>query len=71
MAAGSVGMKARSSGRDLHEQPRVKGLETLSVESGWWMYVKMTEEAMKETKEARHKAFKEKHGRGIFYDSDE
>jgi len=38
MVAGLVGMKARSSGEDLYLRPGQKGLDTLSVESGWWMY---------------------------------
>jgi Domain of unknown function (DUF4419) len=69
MVAGSVGMKVTSSGKDLHERPGETGLDTLSVESGWWMYEKLSDEEMKEAKEAKKKAWKEKYGYD-YYDSD-
>lgn len=65
MVAGSVGMKVTSSGKDLHERPGVTGLDTLSVESGWWMYEKMSDEEMQEAK----KAWEEKYGYD-YYDSE-
>lgn len=69
MVAGSVGMRARSSGKDLHERPGETGLDTLSVESGWWMYEKKSDEEMEEAKEARRRAHKEKYG-SDYYDDD-
>jgi hypothetical protein len=44
-------------------------LDTLSVESGWWMYEKLSDEDMKEAREAKKKAWKEKYGYD-YYDSD-
>ncbi len=60
--AGSVGMKARSSSNALDGRPGETGLDTLSVESGWWMYERLSDEEMKDAKEARAKAYKEKYG---------
>jgi Domain of unknown function (DUF4419) len=45
--AGVVGMRAWSSRKDLHERPGEKGLDTLSVEAGWWLYEKKSDEQMK------------------------
>lgn len=61
MVAGSVGVKLRSSGTDLHEKPGEVGLDTVSIESGWWMYERKSDEQMKEEKEAAAKAEKERY----------
>jgi hypothetical protein len=40
MVAGLTGMRVTSSGKDLHGKPGKKGLDTISIEPGWWMYEK-------------------------------
>lgn len=46
MAAGLVGTRYSSSGKDLHERDGQKGLDTISPVSGWWMYEVKNEEEM-------------------------
>jgi Domain of unknown function (DUF4419) len=52
MVAGSVGTRVRSSGMELHERPGETGLDTISIESGWWMFERKSNEQMKAEKEA-------------------
>lgn len=40
MVAGLLGMKVTSSGEDLHNKPGETGLDTISIEPGWWMSAK-------------------------------
>ncbi|KAE9368806.1 hypothetical protein N431DRAFT_486270 [Stipitochalara longipes BDJ] len=37
MVAGLIGMQVTSSGEDFHARPGEKGLDTLSMEPGWWI----------------------------------
>jgi len=66
MAAGLVGMKFSSSGKDLHKRIGEKGLDTITPVSGWWMYELRSEEDMKAEKDAFAKAYKEKYGFDYF-----
>jgi hypothetical protein len=38
IVAGSVGTRVRSSDTELHERPGETGLDTISIELGWWMF---------------------------------
>ncbi|KAE8444443.1 hypothetical protein EG329_000534 [Mollisiaceae sp. DMI_Dod_QoI] len=69
MVAGSVGVRVKSSGQGLHERVGETGLDTISIESGWWMYERKTDEEMIAAEEARAKEYKEKY-RFDYYDSD-
>jgi hypothetical protein len=37
MVAGLIGMKVKSSHKELHGRPGETGLDTISIEPGWWM----------------------------------
>ena len=50
MAAGLVGMKLSTSGKDLHKRSGEKGLDTITPVSGWWMYELKSEEDMRAQK---------------------
>ncbi|CZR52789.1 uncharacterized protein PAC_02666 [Phialocephala subalpina] len=62
MVAGSVGMKVKSSGKELHGRAGETGLDTISIESGWWMYERKTDEELKTEKEAKAKEWEAKYG---------
>lgn len=70
MVAGSVGFKVSSSGLDLHELDGKRGLDTISPELGWWMYVTKSDEIIKAEKRARVRNFKEKYRIKRDYGSD-
>ncbi|KAG4433843.1 hypothetical protein IFR05_010661 [Cadophora sp. M221] len=63
MIAGLVGAKYSSSEQELNGEA---GLDTISIESGWWMYETYTEEELKAAEAERNretnKMFKEKYG---------
>jgi hypothetical protein len=40
MFAGLIGMKVKSSGKELHGRPGETGLDTIPIEPGWWMEAK-------------------------------
>jgi Domain of unknown function (DUF4419) len=42
MVAGLIGMKVKSSGKELHGRSGETGLDTISIEPGWWMEEKGT-----------------------------
>lgn len=68
MVAGSVGIRLKSSGKDieryesrsggreletLSNQFGGTGLDTISIESGWWIYEGMTEDDIQKVKKSR------------------
>lgn len=59
MVAGLVGMSVRSSSGEKGEEG---AMDTLGVESGWWMYETFSEEEAAVLKEERKKAYKERYG---------
>lgn len=56
MVAGSVGTRVRSSGKPLHKKHGKTGLDTISVESGWWMFERKSDEEMQAEKDAQEEA---------------
>ncbi|KUJ13273.1 uncharacterized protein LY89DRAFT_687443 [Mollisia scopiformis] len=57
MVAGSVGIRLRSSGNDFIKSGfNDTDFDTISIESGWWIYEGMNDEEIKAVKEARAKA---------------
>lgn len=60
MVAGSVGTRVRSSGKELHNRSGETGLDTISIESGWWMFERKSDEQLKEEKEAEAKKQEER-----------
>lgn len=62
MVAGAIGMKFSKSGN------LETGIDTLSVQSGWWMYETYDKKEMAEAKKERRRLRKEE--RGHDYDSD-
>jgi hypothetical protein len=63
MVAGSVGIRMRSSGKELHERLGESGLDTISIESGWWMFERKSDEQMTAEKAARAEREKQRYGR--------
>lgn len=60
MVAGSVGMRLKSSAEP-HNQGEpdatLTSLDTITIESGWWMYEGMTEEDIELQKQSEIKTY--------------